>query len=193
MRSGIYKITCGSKWYFGQAQDLQRREKTHLSTLQRQCHRNPTLQNTYNKYQDFKFEILMFCPIEELNYYEQMILDVWHGEPECMNICKEVGHSTRGRKASDETKAKLSVIAKARPPISEETRAKISIASKNCSEETRKKISESSKGRPGPTNPIVIDGIWYPSKTEAAKQLGFNSRQALYYQISIGAFIVEKA
>jgi hypothetical protein len=53
-----------------------------------------------------------------------------------------------GRKLSDETKSKLSAVhkGKPKPPISDETRAKLKNAANNVSDETRAKISNSLNG-----------------------------------------------
>lgn len=53
----------------------------------------------------------------------------------------------KGRTFSPEARAKMSASARNRPPISEATRAKLAVASANCSLETRAKISAAGKGR----------------------------------------------
>ena len=61
-----------------------------------------------------------------------------------------------GHKASDESKAKMSAVRKGHPhhgppPVSEEIRAKHSVARKGHSDETRAKMSATRLGRPHPT------------------------------------------
>lgn len=166
---GIYKITCGDKWYFGQSIDTDRRSRTHRRQLRANRHNNTYLQNTYNKHQDFKFEVIMECPVEELDFYEQMILDVWHGEPECMNLEKYVGFPTRGRPCSDERKQKTrdSNLGLKR---SEETKANVKIArATDRAKAVATRLSNYShvicctKGD---------EQLIYPSINEAARQLG---------------------
>lgn len=106
---GIYKITCGGRWYFGQSTRLNRRVNDHLCKLQKGTHCNPILQNVYNKHQDYKFEVILECKTDELDFYEQMILDVWHGEPECMNIAKCAASPARGLIQSESARLKNSL------------------------------------------------------------------------------------
>lgn len=57
------------------------------------------------------------------------------------------GEKFAGGPHSEETKEKMRIAAKNRPPVSEETRKKHSEISKNISAETRQKISDGGKGR----------------------------------------------
>jgi len=60
------------------------------------------------------------------------------------------GEGSSGYKATEKTCAKLSAIAKERPPISEKTRIKLKESAKNrppISQETREKISAARKGK----------------------------------------------
>jgi group I intron endonuclease len=67
---GIYKIinTINNKVYIGSSRNLKKREKTHFYKLDHNTHTNRHLQSAYLKYGKaaFLFEIIMFCPIEEL-------------------------------------------------------------------------------------------------------------------------------
>lgn len=66
-----------------------------------------------------------------------------------IGIGGEGGPHFKGRKHSEETKKKISIKSKERPPINAETRQKISISNKNriVSDITRKKISQARKGQ----------------------------------------------
>src|SRR6266702_3044868 len=67
---GIYRITCtvNLKMYIGSAVSLYRRWKEHRGELRRNIHRNPKLQNAWNKYgeQSFTFEVIELVLIPEL-------------------------------------------------------------------------------------------------------------------------------
>ena len=67
---GIYRITCAptGKIYIGSAVNLRWRRKTHFRTLQRNEHRNPKLQNAWNKYgpDNFTFEVLELVLLPEM-------------------------------------------------------------------------------------------------------------------------------
>lgn len=77
---GIYKITINSKIYVGSSFDILRRRTQHKSDLKRQRHDNPYLQAAYNKYGEFRFEVIkVFQNItdEELRkeekYYKELL------------------------------------------------------------------------------------------------------------------------
>ena len=68
------------------------------------------------------------------------------------NLQKEAAKKRVGQKRTEETKAKMSLAQKGRT-VTEETKAKMSAAARNkppVSDETRKKLSAKSKGRIGP-------------------------------------------
>lgn len=122
---GIYKIKYKIKperAYIGSSEDIYRRWSGHRRQMFYNKHKNLKLQNHYNKYglDDFIFEIIEECSLEDkLNREQYYInnLNPW------FNINPIAGNTT-GRKFSEETLYKL------RNP-SEETRLKLSIATKN--------------------------------------------------------------
>lgn len=72
-----------------------------------------------------------------------------------------------GFKATDETKAKMSVIA------SQKLGEKNPFFGKTHSDETKRRLAEARMGnKPANTNRIEIDGVVYSSQTDAAKALG---------------------
>ncbi len=109
MSSGIYKIInlVNNKSYIGSAVNLKRRQQEHFQRLLTNTHHNQHLQRAYDKYgkDQFKFEILLECPINEMISTEQRFLDTF--EPE-YNICRIAG-SALGRKMTEEHKNKISI------------------------------------------------------------------------------------
>lgn len=71
---GIYRIIIGNKSYIGSSINLLTRKKQHYNDLRCNRHCNPFLQNAYNKYKEFNFEILetlSFCTDENLRILEK--------------------------------------------------------------------------------------------------------------------------
>ena len=103
--SGIYKITNvkNKKFYIGSAKNLYKRANWHINDLVKNKHKNPHLQNSYNKYGNvFTFEIIKLCNDNDLFEIEQYYLDTLNPE---YNINK----SATGRKGPlrEETKQKI--------------------------------------------------------------------------------------
>lgn len=104
---GIYKISIDDYFYIGQSQDLKTREYNHLKMLKKGTHYNKFMQNVYNKKNKFTFNVIIPCEIEELNRWEQTLLDFNQGNKLCMNIAKDAEASARGLKFSEEHKRKI--------------------------------------------------------------------------------------
>jgi group I intron endonuclease len=77
-KSGIYKITniTNDNFYIGSSSDLLRRKKQHKYDLNLNKHHSKYLQRAWNKYggDNFKFEVLEYCPIENMLNIEQRYL-----------------------------------------------------------------------------------------------------------------------
>jgi group I intron endonuclease len=86
MNSGIYQIWIGDYYYFGSTNDFEVRGKRHLSNLKKGKHQNPRMQNAYNKYQTFDFEIILTCDVNALYANEQAYIDTHYGLSKCINI-----------------------------------------------------------------------------------------------------------
>jgi len=101
MASGIYKICSliDDRVYVGSAVNFDSRKAIHFSTLKNQKHKNPKLQNFYNKYGKdcLKFDIIEHCDEEWLIVCEQYYIDTIKPT---FNIC-EIAGSTLGIKFSD--------------------------------------------------------------------------------------------
>ncbi len=132
-KAGIYQIKniINHKIYIGSAANFRKRFNHHKYQLQNNKHYNSYLQNSWNKYgsNGFIFKILEIVKNKDnLIQREQYWLDKLNPE---YNI-RKIAHSNIGVKY---------------PPISEETRLKLSKASKGRkhTEETKKKMSKKIK------------------------------------------------
>jgi len=76
MSSGIYKISCGEKFYIGSSKNIEKRWKRHIDDLNKNKHINIKLQRVFNKYglDNFKFEVIELCKVKELLITEQKYL-----------------------------------------------------------------------------------------------------------------------
>jgi len=105
--SGIYKIVNLTRgdFYVGSTINLRKRMARHFSDLKYQRHYNIHLQRAFNKYgkDNFKFEPLIFCNVENLELYEQIIID---GLCPTYNIRKDAT-SNIGLHISDEEKIRI--------------------------------------------------------------------------------------
>ena len=164
---GVYYIQnlVTNKFYIGSSADVYSRIKSHLNMLQRGVHSNIHLQRSYNKHGQDKFawgvceEVF---DIDQLLAVEQTWIDVM-GD---YNICTEAG-STRGYKATEETRTKLKILNSGsnnpmygtkRPEVGEIFR-KLHTG-KVLSEEHKRKCSEALKGKRGPwDNPESVAKI----------------------------------
>ena len=172
---GIYKITntINGKFYIGQAIDIEERWKSHRrnSLNSKSKEYNYPLYRAIRKYgiENFSFEIVEECSIEELNekeiYYIGEFNSYIHAENSQGYNMTLGGEGTRGHKASKETREKISIATKGESnpmygkrgelsplfgrKFSEEHRQKISkaLSKRKLSKETIARISQSKKGR----------------------------------------------
>ena len=156
--SGVYQIVnqINSKCYIGSSIDINRRWTAHKNALNANKHKNPHLQNAWNKYggDNFRFWILCFCCKDKTLEFEQFFLDTRHPE---YNIAKCARASMLGKHHTKETREKLSRITKvynknfgcfwSGKHHTEKAKRKMSEVHKNPSAETRQKMSKSQKGR----------------------------------------------
>ena len=99
----IYQINVGNVSYYGKAVDIPARMSVHLSTLKRNKHHNRWLQNSYNKYRNFKYAILAEGLTEqEANDMEIKLI----AENRCCNLTRG-GDGHLGKILSDDNKAKM--------------------------------------------------------------------------------------
>jgi group I intron endonuclease len=137
------KIT--EKVYVGQTISGESRLRNHKYLLNKNIHKNQYLQNAWNSYGSNAFEFYIldsFNTKEEMDEAEIFYIK-WYKDLSLSYNLTNGGEG--GGTHSSESRIKMSESSKNRPPISEETRLKISLAKKNISEETRLKMSESKK------------------------------------------------
>lgn len=136
--SGIYKITnlVNGKRYIGSSVNLKQRVACHKNRLSKGCHDNIHLQHAWNKYSEdnFEFKIILLCPKTETLKYEQAFLDKLKPK---YNIAKSVNAPMLGRKATKETRIKMSFA---------KMGEKHHNFGKHFSKEHRRKIGEAQKG-----------------------------------------------
>lgn len=164
LNCGIYSITAPSgNQYIGSTKNFKQREYQHFNDLKHQRHANSALQNAYNKYENqLIFKPLLICRLEDLLFYEQLVLDNFKPE---YNICPVAGN-TLGIKQSEETKNKKRLKSLGRKH-SAETKLKIGLAHKGRirSPEHQAKITLAKTGKPlGPMSQETKDKIGKANK-----------------------------
>lgn len=94
-KCGIYKITNikNNFYYIGSSVDIAARLCNHKSTLRKNIHNNPKLQNAWNKYSEhsFSFEIIELCDPKKLYQIEQKYLNKIKNSNQTYNIVFIVG------------------------------------------------------------------------------------------------------
>jgi len=135
--SGIYCIEhiASGRRYVGSAVNIKHRWQTHLLHLRGGRHHSKFLQRCWDKYGEvaFSFRVVLLCDRRNLLWYEQALIDAWAPD---YNSAPTAG-SQLGLKMSDEAKAKMSLAAK-------RTR---NFTGHRHSEETKRRISEAKRGR----------------------------------------------
>lgn len=105
IKSGIYKLIIENKIYIGSSVNLEQRLKTHKRQLLSGTHGNNKLQNAYNKYKNFDFELVEFVERDKLQQREQYWIDLLNPY---YNLDFNVDRSVR----TYETKQKISAALK---------------------------------------------------------------------------------
>jgi group I intron endonuclease len=129
MASGIYKITnlTNQRLYVGSSVNTNKRWNVHLYRLRKGTHHNQFLLADFRKCGEssFSFETIEKCSIEQLVAKEQALLDmVYDKQKKCYNL-RPIAESNYGRKASNETKLKMSIAHKGRKPALQTIKASI--------------------------------------------------------------------
>jgi group I intron endonuclease len=107
--TGIYKITnlINNKCYIGQTNNIPRRWSEHKSALNRNLHHNEHLQKSWLRYgeRNFKFEVLEYCSLEELNTLEEFYVSKFNSYKRGYN--RTVGADGKGKAMSQEAREKI--------------------------------------------------------------------------------------
>ena len=151
---GIYRIInlITNISYVGQSIDCNHRWNTHKNDLNNFRHKNLYLQRAWLKYgeQNFKFEVIEKCNIEDLNTREQFWLDFGFAFNNLYNMAV-TAENLSGYKQRKEHIDKRIFTRRSNGNFkhSEETKEKIrnKLVGKSISEETRAKMSASRKGK----------------------------------------------
>ena len=123
---GVYCVRniLNGRRYIGSSFVLNQRKCRHFYTLKKGKNHSKLLQEDYNKYGKgcFIFEVLEYCEKENLIEREQYWMDYYNSwvREYGYNSSKTAGFTTH----SKETKKRMSVSARNKKPISEETRQK---------------------------------------------------------------------
>lgn len=144
MLVGIYKITnkINGEFYIGSSINIIKRKRKHKFHLDKGDHSNQHLQRAWIKYggvNNFRFDIIIECSEGELVEREQYYIDLLNPE---YNICR-TAYSTLNRKATDETKRKMSLVQKGKKRSAEfsETMSRVRKGT-TMSEQQRKDVSK---------------------------------------------------
>ena len=183
-----YEIThvASGKMYVGSAKDFFGRMRVHKSSLKLGTHKNVDLQAAFNIDPEIEFSVTFYDTREEAYDHEQALLDEHHPKGELFNVAVNARSTNKdnevikeylrqlktGTTHTEETKAKMSANrkGKTKPPRTQEHIDKLAAARTGSkhSEESIAKIRASSAN----ARPVSIDGVVYPSISEASRSLG---------------------
>lgn len=172
-KSGIYEIvnTINGKKYIGSTKSFHHRWKIHKLHLNRGTHHSPHLQYSWKKHgaEAFDFRVRLFCDEAELLILEQEALDA---ERPAFNVLPSAG-SSRGHKASAETRAKLSA----------SKMGNTATLGHKHTPETIEKMRQSKLGRPSPTKGMRRD----PAAIAATAAANRGQKRSAETRAKIGA------
>lgn len=147
------------KWYIGSSVRILGRKTNHLSLLRKGKHHSYQLQKSFNKWSEANFDFvhLLCCPLEDLEIYEDMLIEFYQSYTRGYNVLPKAG-SLKNHKLSDKTREKMSKTHKergtGRHERTPEMRMNMSIAQKNksyrASPEHRAKMSDRMSGDKNP-------------------------------------------
>lgn len=166
--SGIYRIQNikTGRFYIGSTINFYNRHHSHMTQLLLNTHQNPLMQKDANEYgRDlFVFGVVEYCNKDELKYKEQYYMSLWNptynkwcspdrpvGFKHSKETCEKIGKIHKGKKRSEECKAKMRAAWERRKKREDYQTYCESIVRRRsgvkASEETRKKLSEIHRGQ----------------------------------------------
>lgn len=108
MESGIYKLGWpNGKYYIGQASNLGRRKREHLSRMRNREHDNHLVQQAFEELGEPVFEVVERCCEAQLNEKEQALLDCHFGDANCCNLIQTYSRTGLIFRHDDETKKRI--------------------------------------------------------------------------------------
>jgi group I intron endonuclease len=146
----IYRITnmLTEDFYIGSTQSFERRTWQHRYDLRRNCHKNPHMQASWNKYGEDAFVFEVLEDVEDgdaMLEVENRYLHECVGLPNCFNVNRDAVASRLGQTMSEKSRAQLSKNRKGKAAGSDHYRY-----GQTVSEEIRVKISAAMAGRLSP-------------------------------------------
>ena len=128
---GVYRLWCSDRHYYvGRSSNIEGRCSGHRKKLERGKHPNPHMQAVFNKYGEFRYEVVAVAGRVASIRLEQGLLDTHLSDPLCMNICASAEiPSRKGARNTPEHNAKISAGLRG-GAHSEETRARMSAGQK---------------------------------------------------------------
>ena len=144
----IYRITnmLTEDFYIGSAQSFERRVWQHKYDLRRNCHKNPHMQASWNKYGEdaFVFEVIENVPDgENALSVENKYLHQYVDYSNCFNVNRDAVYSRLGQTLSESSRSQLSANRRGKHAGENHYRY-----GQELSADVRLKISETQKGRP---------------------------------------------
>lgn len=191
---GVYAITnvLTDTVYYGQAENIEGRLRTHRSCLARGRHGNSHLQASWNKYGEdaFVFTPLYLIPAGDMTTREKHCIDDAYGIGlRLFNQRVASPSANTGIKFPAEIRARVSAAMKGRA-LSSAHRANLSVAARHRSPEHLAKIASALRGRRRPPETIAkmsasaSGNHWQPvgykhsPATRAKMVLAWEARQA---------------
>ena len=152
MKSGVYQIRniVNNTFYIGSSKNIDMRWREHVNCLKANRHGNSRLQRVWNKYgpETFVFEVIKECDEKYILQEEQMLLNQFWDDENCLNIAKDAQRPRAGIKRSPESiqKQREKLIGR---KLSEEHKEKLRIAGigRKLTDADKKKISDFRKGK----------------------------------------------
>lgn len=166
----VYKIECkpNGRCYFGRSQELEKRWRAHKNMLRKDEHHNIEMQKDWNEYGEdsFVFEVLHeFDNKEDSLRVEQEYINNSRGESYNISDSKNGGDTFTYNPRREEIREihRQQAIGKNNP-----------MYGKPKNEYTLQRIKEAN------SKPVSIDGVVYPSLTQASKVLNIKVGSVAY-------------